>query len=75
MDHDEQSLSGAALHALDRTMADDELSPGATLDADDDHSSPGAALQDGAIDDDQSPPSFGVDDTINIDEPVSEESV
>jgi len=51
------------------------LSPGATLDADDDHSSPGAALQDGAIDDDQSPPSFGVDDTINIDEPVSEESV
>jgi len=45
------------------------------LDAADDESSLGAMLQDGAIDNDQSPPSFGVDDTINVDEPVSEESI
>ena len=65
---DDQSSPGAAMDAADESL----LPP---LDAADDQWSLGAMLQDGAIDDDQSPPSFGVDDTINVDEPVSEESI
>jgi len=49
----------AALHSLARALADNESSL-PPLDA---------------IDDVQSPPSFGVDDTIDVDEEVSEDSI